>query len=161
MAFKLAKASGVRVPDLVDDIPVDGSTITIDNIVNGTPVRIVAGELALGAAGSAVAGILVNEAGDARYAAPSGQTYTSTFIGTDKATFLPVTGTLLIQADVSGTLAEFVPGKSFDIELTGNTVVGAASPVTSDFRVVRLVKNEAGTVVAVQGFFTSTGYFTA
>ena len=162
MAFRLAKASGARVPDLVDDLVGDATSLAIDNIENGILVTFGAdGELEQAATGDNVVGIIVNEPGSTRYASPSGVTYTPTFIDTDKITVLPVTGTVPIEADVSGDDTYIIPGAELDFEATGWTVVGAAAPVNGDFRVVRVYYDAAGDAVSVIGFFVNPGYFTA
>lgn len=161
MAFKLAKASGSRVPDMVDDLVADATSLPITAIENGILVTIATdGELEQAAPGDKVAGILVNDAGESRYAAPSGETYTSTFINTDKTTFIPVTGTVLIEADVSGLDAQILPGRTLDFEATGWTVVGAAFVAQTDFYVVRVKYADDGTtVLKAYGFFLQPGYF--
>lgn len=165
MAFKLAKASGVRVPDMVDYVTADATSLPIASIENGILVKFGAdGELEQAAPGAtaAVAGILVSEGGDMRYAAPGSETYTSTFKSTDNVTWIPVTGSLLIEADISGTASEFKLGLPYKFEATGWTVVGAASVATDDFRVVRLKYAADGTTVTkVLGFFVRPGFFTS
>ena len=162
MAFKVAKAAGARVPDMVDDIPADATSLPIASIENGVLVSIDAsGKLVKAAPSASVgpAGILVTDAGDSRYAAPTGSTYTSTMNDVSKVTFIPVTGTLLIEADISGDATKFIVGGLCDIEATGWTAVGETTPSTNDFRILRLVKNAAGTTIGIIGVFVRTGYF--
>lgn len=157
MAFKLAKASGVRVPDMVDHIPADDTTVTIDTIVNGSLVQIVAGELALAdTAGQAVAGILVNEAGDSRYAAPGSEVYTSTFKNLNNVTFIPVTTTVLIEADFVGAATPVIGA---DYDLSDETAIDVDASVSDDFRVVNFKYDAAGAISKLLGFFANPGYF--
>jgi hypothetical protein len=158
MAFKLAKASGVRVPDMVDHIPAD---LELSEIVNGTAVSITGGAIDLWATGDAVAGILVNEVGDSRYAAPGSETYSSTFKDKDNVTFIPVTGSLLIEADYDST-ATITPviGGEYQINATADGI-DSDLVASDDFRVVNFKYDGAGNITKLLGFFITPGYFTA
>lgn len=158
--FKLAKAAAVRVSDMVDHIPADTTSLPIAEIVNGRAVSIhTDGELIKGATSLAIAGILVNEAGAMRYKAPTGETYTSTFINTDKVTFIPVTGSLLFEADFTGTPTAAMIGSSYDLDDADTVDVGAQ--LTGDFRIVNFKYDTAGAITKLLGFFTNPGYFTS
>ncbi len=156
--FKLAKASGVRVPDLVNDV---GTALALSAYTNGSLVNIdgTSGLLTLAVAADAVAGIIVSEAGSSSYAAPAGETYTSTLKTNDNITFLPVTGTLLIEADYTGTFAVAMTGDEFG--LGDETEIDLTDTTNKDFRVVGTVKNAAGVVTKLKGFFVNPGYFTS
>lgn len=154
--FKLAKASGVRIPDFVDHIP---AALEVAEIENGALVAIVAGELDLWTTpGVAVAGILVNEAGDSRYAAPGAGVYTSTFKNKDQVTFIPVTTTLLIEADYD-TSATADPAIGGEYGIDGAGLVDPDATTTKDFRVVNFKYDKAGDIAKVLGFFLTPGYF--
>jgi len=157
MAFRLAKASGVRVPDLVDHIP---AALETSEVENGVLVMITGGEIDLWTTGNDVAGILVSDYGDSSYPSPTSKTYSSTFIDKDQVTFLPVTGTLLIEADVDTTATgDLAIGVDYAIDTDG--LVDADDVTAPDFRVVRLITNDAGDTVKVHGFFINPGYFPA
>lgn len=159
MAFKLAKASGVRVPDMVDHIP--ATAMTLDEIVNGVLVAITAGAIDIWATGNSAAGILVNEVGDSRYAAPGSETYSSTFKNKDNVTFIPVTGSLLIEADYDDT-ATIAPviGNAYQVNPTADGI-DTDLVATDDFRVVNFKYDAAGNITKLLGFFTNPGYFTS
>lgn len=153
--FKLAKASGVRIPDFVDHIP---AALDVDECVSGTLVMITGGEIDLWATGNDVAGILVVEAGAARYAAPGSGIYTSTMKNKDQVTFMPVTTTLLIEADYDTTAtADPAIGGEYGIDVAG--LVDPDDVTAPDFRVVRTITNKAGDITKVLGFFLNPGYF--
>ena len=159
MAFKLAKASGVRVPDMVDHI-VAASGLALTEIVNGALVSIISGELDLHTAGLEPAGILVNEVGASRYAAPGSETYSSTFKNKDNVTFIPVTGTLLIEADWDST-ATTTPVVGVSYDAIGG-LIDTDTVTNTDFRVVRILYAADGTTVSkLLGFFNHPGYFTS
>lgn len=153
--FKLAKASGVRIPDFVDHIP---AALEVAEIVNGTLVMIVAGALDLWSTGNDVAGILVNEAGEARYASPGSGIYTATFKNKDNVTFIPVTTTLLIEADydTSATASPAIGGE-YGVDVAG--LVDPDDITAPDFRVVNFKYDKAGNITKVLGFFMNPGYF--
>ena len=164
--FTLYKASGARVPDLVSDIGA-GSTLggSPDSVVSGLALQISSGALEKAATNAAVAGICAADysTNASKYAAASG-TATATFpnglaAGT-KIPFLPVTGTVPIKANVSGTvaIAAAQPGATLDIDAAGT---GLTTSTNGDFRVVKLLEDDGTNAKVVVGFFTEPGYFTA
>lgn len=163
MAFKLYKASGARVPDLVSDIGA-GATLGASgaNIVNGKLVQLVAadGDLEVGATGVAVAGIIAAEYGSTTYASGGSATFPAGVAEGTKIPFLPVTGTVPIIADIAGTVAAgaILPGEDLDITAGGLTLSDAST--NDDFHVVKVI-DDGTNITQVVGFFNTPGYFTA
>lgn len=174
MSFKLYKASGSRVPDLVSDIGA-GATIAASIAssaayqIQGRALQIVAadGDLELAVTNVAVAGIGAAEykgSNGSLYAAASGgatATFPHGLVEGTKLPFLPVTGTVLITADVKAdtiALADGLPGATLDIE-TGGLILTTSS--NADFRIIKVLEAGATYVTKVAGFFITPGYFTA
>jgi len=163
MAFKLYKASGARVPDLVSHLGA-GATLGASgaNIVNGKVVMIVPGDgdLEVGVTGSAVAGIIAVEYGATTYASGGSATFPQGIAEGTKIPFLPVTGTVPIIADIAGTVVAgaILPGEDLDITAGGLTLSDAT--VNDDFHVVKVI-DDGTNITHVVGFFTDPGYFTA
>ena len=172
MAFRLYKASGSRVPDIVSHIPVGGTLAASPAlIVPGTVVQITAGEIEVGATSVAVAGIMTSSysAGGtantyySRGATASGQFPNGVVDTVTPIPFLPVTGTVPIAADVVADtvlVASGLPGATLDISTGGLTLT---TSLNADFRIVKVLElNAAETHIAkVAGFFVTPGYFTA
>ena len=172
MSFRLYKASGARVPDIVSHIPVGGVlAATPALIVAGKACRILSGEIEAALTNLAVAGIITSDysaSGTANTYYSRGATASGSFPNgvVDTVTpipFLPVTGTVPIVADVVAdtvTVALAAPGLTLDISTGGLTLTSSAN---GDFRVVKTIAtNAAGTHAAkVVGFFMTPGYFTA
>ena len=162
MAFKLYKASGSRVPDIVSHIGA-GATLgaSASNIVSGKAVQISGGELELGATNTAVAGIIVADFGDTTYATGGSATFPDGVAQGTKIPFLPVTGTVPIEADVKAstvTIANGQPGDTLDLDTNGMQLT---TNLNGDFRVVKALENDGTYVTKVAGFFVQPGYFTA
>ncbi len=173
MAFKLYKASGARVPDIVSDI---GAGATLAGSIasdasyqlNGRLLFLdpAAGDLEIGVTGSAVAGVCVVEykgSNGSQYAAASGgatATFPNGLVAGTAIPFLPVTGTVPIIADVSGSPAvgAIQVGEDIDIAAGGLTLEDAS--VNDDFHVVKVI-DDGTNITKVVGFFKTPGYFTA
>ena len=167
MAFKLYKASGSRVPDLVSHLGA-GATLGAApaGVVNGVVLFLDADGLEIGATSQAIAGICAVEykgSNGSAYAAASGLA-TATFplglVAGTKIPFLPVTGTVPIIADIEGTVVAgaIVPGELLDIASGGLTI--ADTTINDDFRVVKVI-DDGTNITHVVGFFVNPGYFTA
>ena len=167
MAFKLYKASGSRVPDLVSHLGA-GATLGAApaGVVNGVVLFIDTDGLEIAVTTNKVAGICAVEykgANGALYAAASGAA-TATFphglVAGTKIPFLPVTGTVPIIADIEGTVAlgAILPGEDLDIAAGGLTI--ADTTTNDDFHVVKVI-DDGSNITHVVGFFINPGYFTA
>ena len=170
MSFRLYKASGARVPDIVSDIPVGGVlAATPALIVAGKACRILAGEIEAALTNLAVAGIITsdyNASGTAntyysRGATASGQFPNGVVDGDTPIPFLPATGTVPVVADVKPatiTIATGIPGATLDIDTGGLQLTTNSN---GDFRIVKVLEKTATHVTKVVGFFVTPGYFTA
>lgn len=161
MAFKLYKASGARVPDIVSDLGA-GATLgaAAANIVSGKALQISSGTLEVAATNANVAGICVADYGDTTYASGGSATFPDGVAAGTKIPFLPVTGTVPIEASVSGTIAiaNALPGATLDIDASGT---GLTTSTNGDFRIVKVLEDDGTNVQRVAGFFVNPGYFTA
>lgn len=172
MSFKIHKAAGARVPDIVSHIPVGGTFAgTPAGIVSGKLAQITGGEIEVAATNVAVAGIITSTYAEAnvhntyasRGATVSGQFPDGVVDTVTPIPFIPVTGTVPIEADVVADtilVANGLPGAPLDISTGGLTLT---TSVNADFRITRVISlNGAGTHIAkVVGFFKTPGYFYA
>ena len=162
MAFKLYKAMGARVPDIVSHL-VSAAGLTAAEVESGTLVTIASGLLDVAATSNKVAGIITSEyQGDAAVFSSRGGSVTRTFpdgaaAGTE-IPFLPVTGTVPVIADVEGTVAigALLPGEFGDIAGAGKTIADAQ--VNNDFYVTKVI-DDGTNLTHVIGFFANPGYF--
>ncbi len=150
--FTLSKAAGARVPDEIRlDIDKDICSLGQAVELDGT----------IAVSGSAVAGVCTSE-----YTSPgglSGDSFSPTFpLGPDssdavRALVLPVTGTVLFDADCAGTTAHAV-GDELDINAAGTGL--AATSTNGDFRVLEiLASDDDDYTTKVKGVFLNPGYF--
>ena len=170
--FRLYKAAGARVPDIVSDIPVGGTFAgTPANIISGKLCQITGGEIEVAATNVAVAGIITSTYAESgvhntyasRGAVASGQFPNGVVDTITPIPFLPVTGTVPIVADVVADtilVANGLPGATLDISTGGLTLT---TNLNADFRIVKVIElNAAETHIAkVVGFLVTPGYFTA
>jgi hypothetical protein len=155
MAFRLAKSTAVRTPDLIE---IDVASALV---LNGQAVEL---DGTVAVAGSPVAGIIV-----ASYAGPTGLATDASFSptypkgedgsGNVAALVMPVTGTTLIEADLAASAAVAI-GALIDITAGGLTLTAGAS-TSDDFRVVSIVTGTVAAATVVAGFFTDPGYYTS
>lgn len=153
MAFSIAKAAGVRVPDLVDTISVDK-----DLVINGQGIQL---DGTIAATGAAIAGVIT-----ASYAGPTGLATDASFsptypLGADvndkvKALFVPVSGTVLFDAPIVESASTAV-GSVVNINAAGDGLVYDAAGV--DFRVLEIVASGTTGATVVRGVFLAPGYF--
>lgn len=153
MAFTLAKAAGVRVPDLVVKIAVDK-----DLVVNGQAVEL---DGTIAVTGSPVAAVI-----SASYAGPTGLATDASFSptfpkgadGSDKVypLMLPVSGTVLFDADIVESASTAV-GSEVNITAGGLTLTYNAAGV--DFRVLEILEEGTTGASKVRGVFLQPGYF--
>ena len=169
MAFRLYKASGSRVPDIVSHIPVGGTLAASPAlIVPGTVVQITAGEIEVGATSVAVAGIMTSSysAGGtantyySRGATASGQFPNGVVDTVTPIPFLPVTGTVPIIADISGTVVKGAILIGEDLDIAAGGLLIADTTTNDDFHVVKVI-DDGTNITHVVGFFNTPGYFTA
>lgn len=161
MAFKLYKASGARVPDIVSHIGA-GATLGAapSGVVSGTVLTIDTDGLEIGATTNKIAGVCVVDYGTTIYYGTSTATFPDGFVAGTVIPFLPATGTVLWRADVEGTVlvGAIAPGEDLDIAGSGLTV--ADTTVNDDFHVIR-TEDDGTNITHVIGFFNNPGYFTS
>lgn len=161
MAFKLYKASGARVPDIVSHLGA-GATLGAApaNVESGVVLFLDTDGLEIGATTNAIAGICVVDYGDTVYYGTSTATFPDGFAAGTEIPFLPVTGTVPIIADIEGTVVAgaIAPGELLDIAGSGKTI--ADTSTNDDFRVVKVI-DDGTNITHVVGFFMNPGYFTS
>ena len=170
MSFRLYKASGARVPDIVSHLPAGAAFVTTPaGIVSGKVVVLTpaTGRLDVAVTTNKVAGIITSTYAEAgvhntyasRGAVASGQ-FPNGVGATTPIPFLPVTGTVPIIADIEGTVlaGAILPGEDLDIAAGGLTIDDAT--VNDDFHVVKVI-DDGTNITHVIGFFNNPGYFSA
>lgn len=159
MAFKLYKASGARVPDIVSSLGA-GATLGAapTGVVSGTVLTIDTDGLEIGATSNKIAGVCVVDYGTTVYYGTSTATFPEGLVAGTKIPFLPATGTVLFKADVAGTVlaGAIAPGEDLDIAAGGLTISDAT--VNDDFHVVKVI-DDGTNITHVVGFFNNPGYF--
>jgi len=159
LAFKLYKASGARVPDIVSSIGA-GTTLGAapTGVVSGVALTIDTDGLEIGATSDKIAGVCVVDYGTTVYYGTSTATFPDGIAAGTEIPFLPATGTVLFKADINGTVAKgaISPGEDLDIAAGGASVSDAS--VNDDFHVVKVI-DDGTNITHVVGFFNNPGYF--